>query len=275
MTDYEIRKRLESVLRSRASQARTDHPLSYAQRSLLMLHQIKPDSASYNVAFTARFTGGFYSATFSSAVRSLIGRHAALRTTFGRVGTDQDDSTGRQTVHGWLEPDFAELDARQWGDQQLQEAVRGAYREPFDLMTGPPIRVRAYLVAEGEAVVLLAVHHVVCDFWSLGVMLEELEQLYLAEAERRPSQLPGRNVPYPDFVAYQRELIDGERGPGHAPTGTLSSPVGSNRPNGPGSISTRRTSAGANRSCSRSPPSSPTTCSRWPRPRGSLPTPYC
>ncbi|MDV9169322.1 amino acid adenylation domain-containing protein, partial [Streptomyces sp. W16] len=212
MTDYEIRKRLESVLRSRAGQARTDHPLSYAQRSLLMLHQIKPDSASYNVAFTARFTGGFDSAAFSVAVQSLVGRHAALRTTFDRVGTGQDDSTGRQTVHGWLEPDIAELDARQWGDQQLHEAVHGAYREPFDLVTGPPIRVRVYLVAEGEAVVLLAVHHVVCDFWSLGVVLEELEQLYLAEAERRPAQLPGRNVPYPEFVAYQRGLIDGERG---------------------------------------------------------------
>ncbi|MGA5562213.1 condensation domain-containing protein [Streptomyces platensis] len=213
MTDYDIRKKLEAALRSRAGQARTDHPLSYAQRPLLMLHQMNPDSASYNVAFTARFTDGFDSAAFRGAIRSLVGRHAALRTTFSRVGANgQDDTAGRQTVHGWLEPDFAELDVRQWSEQQLDDAVRSAYREPFDLTTGPLIRVRAYLVAPGEAVVLLALHHVVCDFWSLGVTLAELEQLYLAETERRPSQLPGRNVPYSDFVTYQRELIAGEKG---------------------------------------------------------------
>lgn len=213
ITDYDIRKRLEAALRSRARQARTDHPLSYAQRSLLMLHRMNPGSASYNVAFTARFTGGFDSGTLSRAIRSLVGRHEALRTTFPRVGTDgQDDTTGRQTVHGWLEPDFAELDARQWSRQQVEEAVRGAYREPFDLVTGPPMRVRAYRVAQGEAVVLVAAHHVVCDFWSLGVIVAELEELYRAEAERRPPRLPGRNVPYSGFVAYQDELIAGERG---------------------------------------------------------------
>ncbi|MEU5534191.1 condensation domain-containing protein [Streptomyces sp. NPDC020362] len=213
MTDYDMRKKLEAALRSRAAQARTDHPLSYGQRSLLMLHQMDPDSASYNVAFTVRFTDGFDSAAFRGAVRSLVGRHAALRTTFGRVGTGgKEDAAGRQTVHGWLDPDFAELDARRWSEQQLEDAVRSAYREPFDLMSGSPVRVRVYPVAPGEAVVLLAVHHIVCDFWSLGVILEELEQLYLAEVERRPSQLPGRNVPYSDFVAYQRDLIGGERG---------------------------------------------------------------
>jgi len=213
MTDYDVRKRLEAALRSRAGQARTDHPLSHAQRSLLILHQMEPDSASYNVAFTARFTGGFDSATFHRAIRSVVGRHAALRTTFGRVGTDGRDGTaGRQTVHGWLEPDLAELDASQWSEERLEDAVRSAHREPFDLMTGPPIRVRVYPLAQGEAVVLLAVHHVVCDFWSLGLVLAELEQLYLAEVERRPAHLPGRNVPYSDFVTYQRAVIAGEKG---------------------------------------------------------------
>ncbi|MEV7556116.1 amino acid adenylation domain-containing protein [Streptomyces sp. NPDC089795] len=213
MTDYDLRKKLEAALRERAGQARTEHPLSYAQSSLLMLHQMDPDSASYNVALTARFTGGFDSAAFHRALQSLVGRHAALRTTFSRAGGDGGDGpAGRQTVHGWLEPDFVELDARQWTEGELQEAVRAAYREPFALVAGSPLRARAYRVAPGEAVVLLAAHHVVCDFWSLGTMLAELEQLYVAEVERRPAGLPGRNHPYSDFVAYQRELIAGDRG---------------------------------------------------------------
>lgn len=203
MTDYDVRKKLEAALRSRAAQARTEHPLSHAQSPLLLLHRMDPDSASYNVGFTARFTGGFDAAACHAAIRSLVGRHAALRTTFGSAG---------QTVHGWLEPGFAELDARGWSEQQVEDAVRGAYREPFDLAAGPLIRVRVYAVAGGEAVVLLALHHVVCDFWSLSVVLSELEQLYLAEVQRRPSQLPAGNVPYSDFVAYQRELIDGDQG---------------------------------------------------------------
>ncbi|MCX5386219.1 condensation domain-containing protein [Streptomyces sp. NBC_00083] len=215
MTDHDLRKRLETALRARAGQARTEHPLSYAQSSLLLLHQMDPDSASYNVALTARFTGGFDSAVFHRALQSLVGRHASLRTTFSRAGADDGGGpTGRQTVHGWLEPDFAELDARQWTEKEVQEAVRAAYREPFALVSGSPLRVRSYRVAPGEAVVLLAAHHVVCDFWSLGTMLAELEQLYAAEAERRPAGLPGNNRPYSDFVAYQRELMAGERGAG-------------------------------------------------------------
>ncbi|MEY9857134.1 amino acid adenylation domain-containing protein [Catenulispora sp. GAS73] len=213
MTDHDIRTRLEETLRSRAGQARTEYPLSYAQRSLLMLHQINPDSASYNVAFTARFTGGLDSAGLHRAVRSLVGRHSALRTTFSRVGTGgPDDTAGHQTVRGWLEPDFAELDARAWTAGQLDTAVRTAHRETFDLATGPLFRVRVYQVAPGEAVVLLALHHVVCDFWSLGIIVAELEQLYLADAERRPAELPARNVPYSDFVAHQSRLIAGSKG---------------------------------------------------------------
>lgn len=194
----------------RAGEARTEHPLSFAQRSLLLLHQMNPDSASYNVAFIARFTGGFDSATLHRAIQSLVGRHPALRTTFSRVGTD--DTAGSQTVHGWLEPDFAELDARRWTGEQLDEAVRIAHRRPFDLANGPLIRVRVYQTAPGEAVVLLALHHVVCDFWSLDLIVAELEELYRAEAEQRPAELPGRNVPYSNFVAHQSGLIAGPKG---------------------------------------------------------------
>ncbi|MFI9833536.1 condensation domain-containing protein [Streptomyces sp. NPDC051913] len=201
---WELRKRLEATLRARAGQARTAHPLSYAQRPLLLLHRMNPDSASYNVGFTARFTGGFDPADFRAAVSSLVGRHAALRTTFS--GTDG------QTVHGWLEPDFAEVDARHWDERQLVDEVHRAYREPFALSAGPMVRVRTYQVAPGEAVVLLAVHHVVCDFWSLGVIVAELEQLYLAETERTPARMSGHNVPYSDFVVRQRDSIQGPKG---------------------------------------------------------------
>lgn len=203
MTAYDVRKKLEAALRSRAAEARTEHPLSFAQRPLLLLHRMNPGSASYNVGFTARFAGGFDPAALQRATGSLVGRHTALRTTFGADG---------QTVHGWLEPSFAEVDARQWTAEQLDEAVRAAYREPFDLSAGPLVRVRVFEVAPGEAVVLLAVHHIVCDFWSLSVIVAELEQLYLAEVERRPAQLSVGNVPYSDFVTRQRTMIDGPKG---------------------------------------------------------------
>ncbi|WP_052685138.1 condensation domain-containing protein [Lentzea aerocolonigenes] len=203
MTGYDVRKKLEAALRSRAAEARTEHPLSFAQRPLLLLHRMNPGSASYNVGFTARFAGGFDPAALHRATGSLVGRHAALRTTFTLDG---------QTVHGWLEPSFAEVDARQWSAERVDEEVRAAYLEPFDLAAGPLVRVRVFAVAEGEGVVLLTVHHVVCDFWSLGVIVAELEQLYLAEAERRPAQLAAGNVPYSDFVTRQRSMIDGPQG---------------------------------------------------------------
>jgi amino acid adenylation domain-containing protein len=180
---------------------------------------MNPDSAAYNVAFTARFTGGLDPAAFHRAIQSLVARHASLRTSF-EVGSPDgpahapanDTGGGHQRVHGWLEPDVAEVDARGWSEQQLSETVRLDYREPFDLMAGPPIRVRMYMVARGEAVVSLVTHHVVCDFWSLGVLLAELELLYSGEVEQRLPRLSDRNVPYSDFVGYQRELLGSERG---------------------------------------------------------------
>jgi amino acid adenylation domain-containing protein len=209
ITDYSTRKKLEAALRSRASQARTCYPLSHAQLSLLLLNQIHPDSAAYHVALAARLAG-LDPAALRRAIQSLVGRHAALRTTFEH-GL-QPGTGGYQTVHGWLDPDVATVDARGWDERQLDEVVRLDYARPLDIAAGPPIRVRVYLLADGQAFLLLVVHHLVCDFWSLGVMLTELEELYSSEVEQRLARLPGRNVPYSDFVAYQRELLAGEQG---------------------------------------------------------------
>ncbi|WP_405606514.1 non-ribosomal peptide synthetase [Streptomyces sp. NBC_00076] len=207
MTHYATRRRLEELLRRRASEARTEVPLSYGQHSLLLLHHRDSDSAAYHVGFAARFTGGFDAGALRGALRSLVTRHEMLRTTFRGW-----DVHGRQTVHGWLEPGFEQTDATGWDERELHERVHADYRRPLDVLAGPLVRAHVYDVAPGEAVVLLVLHHLVVDFHSLGVLLPELGELYAGEVRRQPVPLPAQVVGYADFVRYQQELLADERG---------------------------------------------------------------
>ncbi|MFK0253889.1 amino acid adenylation domain-containing protein [Streptomyces sp. NPDC090445] len=207
MTDHATRRRLQEMLRRRASEARTEVPLSYGQHSLLLLHHMEPESPAYNVGFAARFTGGFDADALHGAVRSLVTRHEMLRTTFRGW-----DVSARQVVHGWLEPGFERVEALEWTEEQVHERVHADYRRPLDIMAGPPFRTHVYDVAPAEAVVLLVLHHVVVDFHSLGTLVQELGELYAGEVRQQPVTLPARNVGYADFVRYQQDLLADERG---------------------------------------------------------------
>ncbi|WP_435245005.1 non-ribosomal peptide synthetase [Streptomyces tendae] len=207
MTEYATRRRLQEMLRRRASGARTEVPLSYGQHSLLLLHQLDPAGPAYNVGFAARFTGGFDADALHEALRSLVTRHEMLRTTF-----PDWEVSGRQAVHGWLEPGFERVGGAGWDEGRLRERMQADYRRPFDLAGGPPVRAHVYDLAPGEAGVLLVLHHLVVDFHSLGVLVEELGELYAGEVRHRPAALPEQRVRYADFVRYQQELLADDRG---------------------------------------------------------------
>lgn len=207
MADISVRKRIEAELRRRAASVRTEHPLSYGQRSMWLLNRMDPDSAAYNIAFAARAHGPVDPAALRDALRSLTGRHEALRTTFA-----ERDGDTRQIVHGWLEPGWSETDASGWSPQRLREDVRAAYRQPFDVEHGPLIRATLWRTAPDRAVLLLAIHHLVADFRTLELLLDELGTLYLAERGRGDGRLPSGHAPYHEYVTWQRDYLAGERG---------------------------------------------------------------
>ncbi|MEU2758456.1 amino acid adenylation domain-containing protein, partial [Streptomyces albidoflavus] len=172
-------------------------PLSFAQERLYFLDDFARGGVEYNVVTGLRLTGRLDRAALASAVAGLVARHEALRTTFGTV-----DGRGVQTVHTALEVPVREA--------ELDEALRLATAVPFDLRTGPLLRVLLAPVAEDEHVLVLAMHHIVTDGWSTGIITRELSELYAAAVRGEDATLPALPVQYPDFALWQRERLGGE-----------------------------------------------------------------
>ncbi|HEX4959209.1 MAG TPA: amino acid adenylation domain-containing protein, partial [Thermoanaerobaculia bacterium] len=184
----------------RALSLRGDQPLSSGQRALWFLERLAPEAGAYNVAVAARVEG-LDVAALKRALAALVERHEALRTVIREV----EGEPVQRAVDG-LAPDFAVEEAREWSEEGLQKRLcREAWR-PFDLAAASPLRVRVY-ERGGERVLLVAVHHTVCDFWSLAVAARELAALYAGE-ELSPAVLQ-----YSDFVPWQAALLErrGER----------------------------------------------------------------
>ncbi|MFF9077669.1 amino acid adenylation domain-containing protein [Streptomyces sp. NPDC014872] len=174
-------------------------PLSFAQERLWFLNDYDRDGVEYNVVTALRLTGELDVVALRSAVAGLVARHEALRTTFDSV-----DGRGIQTVHT---PDDLEVPVRETG---LDEAFHEAVSVPFDLVAGPLFRVLLVRLSEREHVLVLAMHHIVTDGWSMGVVTRELSALYTAAVRGEDADLPESPVQYPDFAVWQRRRLEAD-----------------------------------------------------------------
>ncbi|HEY2740197.1 MAG TPA: condensation domain-containing protein, partial [Thermoanaerobaculia bacterium] len=155
-----------------------DHPLSFGQQALWILHGLAPASAAYTIAGAARLVEGSDPEALGRALLTLVERHPALRTTFanGPQGPLQRVHPAAQAGAVWQRED-----ASGWSGEELAQRIREAAFRPFDLENGPVLR--AVLFERGPndpngSVLVLAVHHIAADFWSLTVLLRELGELY-------------------------------------------------------------------------------------------------
>ncbi len=185
----------------------TEHPLSHGQRALWFLHQLDPASSAYNVPGAITLEGELDAAALRRSFQALVDRHAALRSTFvAPLGEPV------QRIHPRLEVPFTEESAARWSGEALAERLAEEAERPFDLAAGPLLRVHLFARSKHEHVLLVVLHHIVTDFWSQAVLLEELGQLYQAELAGQPASLPAPVLRYSDFVRWQREMLAGERG---------------------------------------------------------------
>ncbi|MEA2604979.1 MAG: hypothetical protein QOF89_5971 [Acidobacteriota bacterium] len=190
-----------------------DHPLSRGQQSLWFLHALDPGGAAYNVASAVRIRGELDVAALKASISALIERHAALRTTFP---TSRGEPVQRvhprdpRDPHG--EPAFEEVDARGWSDHRLADYLAAEGHRPFDLASGPLMRVVLLTRTALEHVLLLAMHHVITDFWSLGLLLDDLALLYPALRAGERLELPPPGLLYTDYVRWQEEMLEGPEG---------------------------------------------------------------
>ncbi len=181
-------------------------PLSFAQERLWFLDRLQPGSAAYNIAGGVRLAGRLSVAALAAALAAIVERHEALRTTFraGTGGPVQAIAPAAAAALPLPLVDLAGLSSSEPSRLASEEAAR-----PFDLASGPLLRATLLRLAAGEHVLLLTLHHIVFDGWSLGVFVGELTALYTAALAGRSSPLSPLAIQYPDFAVWQRSWLTG------------------------------------------------------------------
>ncbi len=184
-------------------------PLSFAQIRLWFLDRLEPGGAVYVLPFGLRMSGALSPVVLAAVLGEVVRRHEALRTTFEeRAGEPvQVIAPARR----WVLPvvDLADLPAAE-RERTAGELGREEARRPFDLERGPLFRATLLRLGAAEHVLLLDIHHIVADGWSIGVLVREITALYGAAVAGGPSPLPELPIQYADFAVWQRGWLQGE-----------------------------------------------------------------
>jgi pristinamycin I synthase-3/4 len=182
--------------------------LSFAQERLWFLHQLEPENPFYNIPLALRLDGALDTGALRRALNLLVERHEALRTNFRSV-----DGRPVQVIAATMEPSFPMLDLAAFSAEEQDCAVGqladADARKPFDLSRDPPLRAQLLRLGPDEHVLLLSLHHIVSDGWSMGVLTRDLSRLYDATRTGGEPNLPALPVQYADFAAWQRQWLSG------------------------------------------------------------------
>jgi amino acid adenylation domain-containing protein len=230
-----LAKRVEEDLKSgeggvsapplRPAQRDGELPLSFAQERLWFLDQLEPESTAYNIPGAVRLSGLLDVAAMKASIDEVVRRHETLRTTFASV-----EGRGVQVIAPGLSLCLPVVDLQGLAEQEREREVlrlaREEARRPFDLIRGPLVWVTLLRLDEAcpeappervegrgrreEHILLYALHHIISDGWSMGVMLQELATLYGAFSAGEPSPLPELAIQYADYAIWQREWLSGE-----------------------------------------------------------------
>jgi amino acid adenylation domain-containing protein len=184
-------------------------PLSFAQQRLWFIDQLEPGSTLYNVAAAVRLSGQLELKALQQTLDEIVRRHESLRTSFAVVEGEPVhviNPAGRVSLPV-IDLSLEAEEAREARARQLAEAEA---QQAFDLSRGPLLRTQLLRLEATEHILLVTMHHIVTDGWSLGVLVKEVATLYSAYLEDLPSPLPELTIQYADFAHWQREWLQGE-----------------------------------------------------------------
>ena len=203
----EKRALLAKLMREKAKKAKRTFPLATNQLAFWYLYQTDPQSVAYNIGVSVRICSPVDVACLKSVFQQLVDRHPALRTTI-----QVQDGEPLAEVRGYMDVDFTAVNATAWEAETVLENVTAVYKRPFDLTAGPLFRVHLFTLAPDNHVLLLTIHHIICDAHSIWVMLDEMQTLYAAKQMGQPFPLPPLEQTYADFVQWQNGMLAGEQG---------------------------------------------------------------
>jgi amino acid adenylation domain-containing protein len=179
-------------------------PLSFAQQRLWLMDQLEPGNPSYNISGGLLFSGELKIEALERAFTEIARRHASLRTTFAKVDTQPAQFISAVEPVNLPITDLSELPIAE-REAGMKELAHIEARRPFDLAHGPVWRVQLVRLSSAEHVLLLSLHHIIGDGWSLHLLVNEISTLYQAFSSGRPSPLPELKIQYVDYAAWQRE----------------------------------------------------------------------
>lgn len=190
-------------------------PLSFAQRRLWFLHCLEGPSPTYNIPVAVRLSGELDQGLLKAALYDLVCRHESLRTIF-----PESQGTSYQHI---LDADRAcpELHVTEIAEKELSDRLAEAVRYSFDLAAEPAFRAELFVIGPDEYVLLLLVHHIVGDGWSLTPLTRDLGTAYAARCHGRSPEWAPLAVQYADYALWQQELLGNEDDPNSLIAGQL------------------------------------------------------
>jgi natural product biosynthesis luciferase-like monooxygenase protein len=183
-------------------------PASSGQRRLWFLEQMEPGSPLYNIPYLVRLQGPLDQSALYRALNALVARHEALRTRFRAPHSEPMQEVMPQAELGLPVTDLSPLEPAARAEE-LKRLTMAEARAPFDLAEGLPLRVRLYRLAPDSHALMLVMHHIASDGWSMGILYRELGLAYDAYRQGREPAFAPLAIQYPDFTEWQREHLQG------------------------------------------------------------------
>jgi amino acid adenylation domain-containing protein len=204
----EKRRLLADLLRQQALEPKKSL-LSFAQERLWFLTALHPEDPAYNVPVAFRLSGDLNVAALEQSINAIVARHETLRTTFAAVDGEPFQFISASET---LKLEF--IDLTSWPDAEVdiecKRLTSAMAEQPFDLTRDRPLRASLIRLAADDHLLLLTMHHIVSDAWSVGILIQELSSFYKAFSIGSVASLPELPIQYRDFAEWQRNRLQGE-----------------------------------------------------------------